>query len=145
MRHLIFPFILLSISGALAVFCINVLKDSPTKQDIVVVDLSNFQLNVVDGCGVECSSIVKAMAYSIMHEPWAWKSNGYYLSRVDGPSVWIATGEYGIEIGPTKYSTSNLYPSGGPESQLLWRAFKQWQTTEIPKGKVASGDARDHF
>jgi hypothetical protein len=89
------------------------------------------------GCK-DCSLIVRRMAMSITEEPHLWKTDGFYLTRVDGPSVWIANEDYAIGIGPTKGTTTRLDDRSGPEMRLLWKAFKHWQELELIKGNLSA-------
>ena|SRR3990167_7244481 len=81
---------------------------------------------VYDGCN-DCSLIARQIAWSIDNEPQLWKNKGYNIDREGGSSIWVASGERSLGIGPTWAKTAN--PPKNDQS-LIWRAYVRWTQTE---------------
>ena len=81
---------------------------------------------VYDGCD-NCSLIARQIAWSIDNEPQLWNNKGYYIKRVDGGHIWVASGKDHLAIGPERWSTAK--PPANDQA-LIWRAYVRWTKTE---------------
>lgn len=92
---------------------------------------------IYDHCA-DCSLLARQMAWSIDKQPEKWTTDGYRLSRFDGPSVWVANEAYGIGVGPTPITAGASQLDNKSDRELLWRAYQRWLQTAVPRGASAA-------
>jgi hypothetical protein len=80
-----------------------------------------------DNCA-KCSELARQIAWSLDHEPYLWRSDGFRLER-DGGGILIKEETWtSVRMGRSMYDHESVISND--DKIMLWRAVNRWKETQ---------------